>query len=173
MSIRLSRRKTLILSAAGAVSLGTRLAAQQEGLRLAFIPQENPEKLLGDIAAITEWLAGQLGVPDEGLGTIDHAVAVQARRDSDGANSRQRRRFGRRGGRGRGRGGYGSIVDAGPVLFALTPTGQLTVFEANAEEFKQLASYKVAESGTYAYPIVAGNRLFIKDDNAVTLWTIE
>jgi hypothetical protein len=27
--------------------------------------------------------------------------------------------------------------------------------------------------GTYAYPIVAGNRIYIKDDNAVTLWTIE
>ena len=61
MSIRLSRRKTLILSAAGAVSLGTRLAAQQEGLRLAFIPQENPEKLLGDILALSLILGGALG----------------------------------------------------------------------------------------------------------------
>ncbi|MBD3623977.1 MAG: PhnD/SsuA/transferrin family substrate-binding protein, partial [Rhodobacteraceae bacterium] len=83
MSIRLSRRKTLILSAAGAVSLGTRLAAQQEGLRLAFIPQENPEKLLGDIAAITEWLADQIGVPVEGFVTIDHAAAVEALRNGD------------------------------------------------------------------------------------------
>ncbi|MBS8226003.1 phosphate/phosphite/phosphonate ABC transporter substrate-binding protein [Vannielia litorea] len=83
MSIRLSRRKTLILSAAGAVSLGTRLAAQQEGLRLAFIPQENPEKLLGDIAAITGWLADQIGVPVEGFVTIDHAAAVEALRNGD------------------------------------------------------------------------------------------
>ena len=33
------------------------------------------------------------------------------------------------GGGRRGRGGYGSIVAAGPVLFALTPAGQLVVFE--------------------------------------------
>lgn len=83
MPIRLSRRKTLILSAAGAVSLGTRLAAQEEGLRLAFIPQENPEKLLGDIAAITGWLADQIGVPVEGFVTIDHAAAVEALRNGD------------------------------------------------------------------------------------------
>jgi outer membrane protein assembly factor BamB len=80
---------------------------------------------------------------------------------------------------GRGRGGmgggqgYGSVVDAGSVLFALTPAAQLIVFEPNGKEFKQIARYKVAEGGTYAYPVVAGNRLFIKDKNALTLWTIE
>jgi hypothetical protein len=64
-------------------------------------------------------------------------------------------------------------VDAGSVLFALTPTAQLIVFEPSDKEFKQIASYKVAAGDTYAYPIVAGNRLFIKDKNALTLWTIE
>jgi outer membrane protein assembly factor BamB len=75
--------------------------------------------------------------------------------------------------RGRGRSGYGSIVDAGSVLFALTPAAQLVVFQPNGEEFKQVASYKISESETHAYPIVAGNRVFIKDDDSVTLWTIE
>jgi outer membrane protein assembly factor BamB len=72
-----------------------------------------------------------------------------------------------------GRGGYGSIVDAGSVLFALTPAGELVVFEPNAKEFKRLAGYKVAEGGSYAYPVIAGNRVFIKDRNSVTLWAIE
>jgi outer membrane protein assembly factor BamB len=73
----------------------------------------------------------------------------------------------------RGGRGYGSIVDAGPVLLALTPGGQLIVFEPSDKEFKQVASYKVADGDTYAYPIVTGNRLFIKDRDSVTLWTIE
>ena len=77
------------------------------------------------------------------------------------------------GGRRRGRGGYGSIVDAGSVLFALTPAGELVVFEPNAKEFKRLAGYKVAEGGSYAYPVVAGKRIFVKDQDAVTMWTIE
>lgn len=80
------------------------------------------------------------------------------------------RQQGRRGG---GRGGYGSIVDAGPVLFALTPAGELVVFEHNVNEFKKVASYQVAEGGSYAYPVVAGNRIFIKDQDALTLWTLE
>jgi len=76
-------------------------------------------------------------------------------------------------GGGRGRSGYGTIVDAGPVLLALTPSGQLIIFEPSDKEFKQLASYKVADSGTYAYPVVAGNRVFVKDRDALTLWTID
>jgi outer membrane protein assembly factor BamB len=81
---------------------------------------------------------------------------------------------GGRGGRGGGgRGGYGSIVDAGSVLLALTPSAQLVVVQPNGKEYKQLASYKVADSETYAYPVVADNRIFVQDRNSVTLWTIE
>lgn len=77
------------------------------------------------------------------------------------------------GGRGGGRGGYGSVVDAGSALFALSPSGTLVVYEPSATEFKKLASYKVAEGKTYAYPVLAGNRVFIKDGNSVILYTIE
>jgi outer membrane protein assembly factor BamB len=82
---------------------------------------------------------------------------------------------GGKGGRGGGGGnaGYGSVVDAGSVLLALTPAAQLIVFAPSGTEFKQLASYKVADEGTFAYPIVSGNRIYIKDKDAVTLWTIE
>ncbi len=74
---------------------------------------------------------------------------------------------------GGGRAGFGSIVDAGSVIFSLTPTAQLQVFEPNGAEFKSIANYKVADGGTYAYPIITGNRIFIKDADSVTLWTIE
>ena len=83
MQIRFDRRSLLALSAAAVLSLGTPLAAQEAGLRLAFIPQENPDKLLGDIAAITGWLSDQIGVPVEGFVTIDHAAAVEALRNGD------------------------------------------------------------------------------------------
>ncbi|MDX1541659.1 MAG: phosphate/phosphite/phosphonate ABC transporter substrate-binding protein, partial [Geminicoccaceae bacterium] len=55
-------------------------AAAAEPLRLAFIPQENPEKLLGDIEVVTDWLEERLGVEVEGYVTIDHAAAVEALR---------------------------------------------------------------------------------------------
>jgi outer membrane protein assembly factor BamB len=68
--------------------------------------------------------------------------------------------------------GYGSVVEAGPVLLVLNNTGQMIVFEPNAKEFKQLAKYKVG-TDTYAYPVVSGNRVFVKDKDSVILWTIE
>lgn len=70
-------------------------------------------------------------------------------------------------------GGYGSVVDAGAVLFAITPASELIVFEPTDKEFKKLASYKVTGNQVHAYPIITGNRIFIKDKNAMTLWTID
>jgi outer membrane protein assembly factor BamB len=75
--------------------------------------------------------------------------------------------------RGGGRPGYGSVVDAGTVLVALNPSGQLLVFEPTDKEYKELAKYKVAKGETYAYPIASGNRIFVKDRDSLTLFTIE
>ncbi|HZT78739.1 MAG TPA: PQQ-binding-like beta-propeller repeat protein [Gemmataceae bacterium] len=83
------------------------------------------------------------------------------------------RPLGAGGGGRRGPSGYGSVVDAGPVLFALTPSAELVVFATGGKEFKEVAKYKVADSQTYAYPVVSGNRVFVKDRDSLTLWTIE
>jgi hypothetical protein len=56
-------------------------------------------------------------------------------------------------------------------LFALTPTSELIVLQAGEEKSTELARYKVSDSPTYAYPVLAGNRIFIKDQNSVTLYT--
>jgi outer membrane protein assembly factor BamB len=73
----------------------------------------------------------------------------------------------------KGRGGYGSIVDAGSVLFVLTPMSELIAYEPSDKGYKDLGTYKVADSETYAYPVVSGNRVYVKDLDSVTLWTIE
>ncbi len=87
----------------------------------------------------------------------------------------QRGGGGGRGGRGGGggRGGYGSIVSAGSVLMGLTPGSELVVYQPNGEEFKELARYKVAETPTYAYPIPVGNRIYVKDQASLTMWSLK
>lgn len=50
-------------------------------LTLAYIPQENPEKLIGDIEAISEYLEEELGVSVEGFVALDHATAVESLRN--------------------------------------------------------------------------------------------
>ena len=54
-----------------------------EPLVLAFIPQENPEKLIGDIEVISAYLEAEIGVPVEGYVTQDHAAAVEALRNGE------------------------------------------------------------------------------------------
>jgi outer membrane protein assembly factor BamB len=83
---------------------------------------------------------------------------------------------GGRGGRGGGMGGgsgYGSIVDAGAVLLALTPSGDLVVFKPSDKAFEQVAKIKVAQGQTYAYPVAAGKRIYVKDSDAVTAFSLE
>src|SRR5262249_35722971 len=82
------------------------------------------------------------------------------------------------GGRGRGMGGmtsrgYGSIVDAGNALVALTPAGELVVFKPAGDAYTELARYKVADGGTYAYPILSEHGIYIKDKDSITLWTLD
>jgi outer membrane protein assembly factor BamB len=68
--------------------------------------------------------------------------------------------------------GFASVVDAGSVLLALTPQGELVAFEPSDKEYKKVASYKVG-TDTYAYPIAAGKGLYAKGKEAVTLWGLE
>lgn len=83
MPIDLNRRHLLALSGAALAAMTAPALSQDKVLRLAFIPQENPDKLLGDIQAITSWLSADIGARVEGFVTIDHAAAVEALRNGD------------------------------------------------------------------------------------------
>lgn len=83
MAASLTRRGLLVVVCASTVALGAPAYAQNPVLRLAFIPQENPQKLLGDIEAITGWLSTEIGTRVEGFVTLDHAAAVEALRNGD------------------------------------------------------------------------------------------
>ncbi len=65
-----------------------------------------------------------------------------------------------------------ALVRAGPVVLALTTKGRLVVFEAVAEGLEATAHYKVADSQTWAHPVVVGNRILIKDHTTLAAWAI-
>jgi outer membrane protein assembly factor BamB len=69
--------------------------------------------------------------------------------------------------------GYGSVVDAGSVMMAMTPAANLIIFAPDHNELKEIAKYKVADGNTYAYPIPSGNRIYVKDKDSVILWSID
>ncbi|MGO8701891.1 MAG: hypothetical protein ACLQVY_29770 [Limisphaerales bacterium] len=65
-----------------------------------------------------------------------------------------------------------SLVDVGSVIFALGGRGGLLVFKPGSS-YVQLARIKVADSETWAHPVVAQDRIFVKDSETVELWSIE
>ncbi|MGI6418130.1 MAG: PQQ-binding-like beta-propeller repeat protein [Thermoguttaceae bacterium] len=73
----------------------------------------------------------------------------------------------------RDRGGFGSIVDLGSTLVALTSSAELVVFKPSGEGYEELAKYQVSDAAVYGHPVIAGNRIFVKDDSNLTLWTVK
>jgi hypothetical protein len=66
-----------------------------------------------------------------------------------------------------------AIVKAGSLLFLLNDDAELIVARARAAGMTPLKRYTVADSATWAQPAISGNRLFVKDASALTLWTVE
>jgi outer membrane protein assembly factor BamB len=71
------------------------------------------------------------------------------------------------------RGACGAVLDAGPVLLALTSDSKLVAFKPDAKGYSELISYTVADTPTWSMPVVSGNRVFVKDRDSLALWTIE
>jgi outer membrane protein assembly factor BamB len=72
------------------------------------------------------------------------------------------------------RGQSGAILDAGSVLLALSSDQDLIAFEPSAKEYKEIAKYHVGEGETWSVPIIAGNRVYVKDKGgSLSMLTIE
>lgn len=66
-----------------------------------------------------------------------------------------------------------AVVKAGELLFLLNDNAELIVARANRAAFEPLKRYIVADSATWAQPTLSGKRIFIKDVNLLTLWTVD
>jgi outer membrane protein assembly factor BamB len=70
-------------------------------------------------------------------------------------------------------GTFGSLVDGGPVILALTSDSRLFVLQPSEKAYTEVANYKVSEKETYAYPVVSSKGIFIRDQDSVALWAAE
>ena len=68
---------------------------------------------------------------------------------------------------------FGSILDVGSALLGLSPNSELIVFEPSSKAYTELAKIKVAETSTLAHPVVAEDRIYIKDKETLAMWVIE
>jgi outer membrane protein assembly factor BamB len=74
--------------------------------------------------------------------------------------------------RGLGReGAHASFVKAGTALFVLKDNAELIVARPTREALNVLARYTVADTATWAQPVVSGRRILVKDVSHLTIWT--
>ena len=66
-----------------------------------------------------------------------------------------------------------SIVDGGSCLLALSSSADLTVFKPEGKQYEEIAKVKVSDTPIYAHPVLAGNRIFIKDQETVTMLAVQ
>ena len=67
---------------------------------------------------------------------------------------------------------FGSLIDAGAVVIALSSNSNFVVLKPDGEKFNRLTSIKLPESPIYSHPVLSGNRIFIKDKDSLILYTI-
>lgn len=66
---------------------------------------------------------------------------------------------------------FGSIIDAGSVLIALSSISNMIVLKPDGKAYSQVAIIKVSDNAVYAHPILSGNRVYIKDNESLTAYT--
>ncbi len=65
-----------------------------------------------------------------------------------------------------------AMAVAGDFVLSLEEDAELVVFEAAPDGLTERRRYEVAESATWAQPAWSGERIFIKDVDRVSLWTL-
>jgi len=66
-----------------------------------------------------------------------------------------------------------ALVKAGPLLFYLNDDAELIVAKSSRERLEPLKRYMIADSATWAQPLISGNRVFVKDVSSLALWTLD
>jgi len=69
--------------------------------------------------------------------------------------------------------GFGSVVGGGSVVLGLASAGELIAFKPSRDGYSEVARIKVAETATYAHPVVVGNRILVKDEQSLAMMTVQ
>lgn len=67
---------------------------------------------------------------------------------------------------------FATIVDCGPVIIGFPSTGNLIILKPDPEVYKEIARYKVAETAVYAFPVIAGNLIYVRDSDSLIMYKI-
>lgn len=67
---------------------------------------------------------------------------------------------------------FATLVDCGNVLIGLPSTGNLIVFKPDSKAYSEISKFKVSETPVYSFPIVAGDKIYVKDAENLIMFKI-
>jgi outer membrane protein assembly factor BamB len=70
-------------------------------------------------------------------------------------------------------GSNAAIQSAGAYLVVLTTDGEMLILNRNPEKYQELHRYKLAETPTWAHPVVLATDLVVRDADSVAVWSLK
>lgn len=68
---------------------------------------------------------------------------------------------------------FATIVDCGQVIIGFPSTGNLIVLKPDPKAYTEIAKYKVSETPVYAFPVIAGSNIYVKDSESLMMYRME
>jgi outer membrane protein assembly factor BamB len=68
---------------------------------------------------------------------------------------------------------FATVVDCGQVIIGFPSTGNLIVLKPDPKAYTEIAKYKVSETPVYAFPVIAGNIIYVKDAESLMMYRVE
>jgi outer membrane protein assembly factor BamB len=66
---------------------------------------------------------------------------------------------------------FATLVDCGTVIIGLPSTANLLVLKPDPAAYSEIAKYKVSPTAIYSFPVVAGNKIYIKDAETLMMYS--
>jgi outer membrane protein assembly factor BamB len=68
---------------------------------------------------------------------------------------------------------FATIVDCGQVIIGFPSTGNLIVMKPDPKAYLEIAKYKVSDTPVYAFPVISGNVIYVKDNENLISYRIK
>jgi outer membrane protein assembly factor BamB len=68
---------------------------------------------------------------------------------------------------------FTATLNLGKYILALPATGNMIVYEANPAKFTEVVTYDVADTEVYSHPVLAGDKIYVKDAEMFTCWSVK
>jgi outer membrane protein assembly factor BamB len=68
---------------------------------------------------------------------------------------------------------FATLVDCGSVFAGFPSTGNLIIFKPDPKSYNEITRYKVSDTPVYAFAIMTGNTIYVKDFQSLIMYSIK